>query len=334
MYNLTENGYYKRRLNEIEQSLNSGENCRVVREAGVLFEHAMRRLLDELILKIDRASDRDSIFKNEQIISGTGRDSTYHDFSLGELIHLFQSGQVLEKCKRYLSISTTRINRRIHWGEISELRNRASHEESIIAGIDDDDAQTLFSWLKLFLGSCGFLDSTRDVVDASNPKALPPLSCPKCRESIRHEWHFCPMCGTGLRPTCISCLKELDPLWKICPYCETAIAGETSEKAVVQNEYLIFCRGAWLDNVTTLRERNILEAKRLELGLSRAEAEQIEQSCIPSHILEYHHCVQAALSDGVLNQQERTFLQNKAESLNINNELAEEIERTIRDVLS
>ena len=93
-----------------------------------------------------------------------------------------------------------------------------------------------------------------------------------------------------------------------------------------KDEYRFLCRGAYLDGIINVRERRLLDKKRMELGLSTEEAELIERKCAPDNVVEYTRFVEGVLVDGVITEVERAFLEKKARQLHLNPGLAREIE--------
>lgn len=89
------------------------------------------------------------------------------------------------------------------------------------------------------------------------------------------------------------------------------------------------CRGAYIDHVVTYRERLALNQKRLELGLNVEEAELIEAECAPPGVMEYLHLAEFALADGTIDEKERSYLNRMREKLNIQDEVAREIEQAL-----
>jgi uncharacterized Zn finger protein (UPF0148 family) len=44
-------------------------------------------------------------------------------------------------------------------------------------------------------------------------------SCPRCDESLKAEFIFCPTCQEKIKNTCYSCKHNFNTQFKICPYC-------------------------------------------------------------------------------------------------------------------
>jgi uncharacterized membrane protein YebE (DUF533 family) len=99
-----------------------------------------------------------------------------------------------------------------------------------------------------------------------------------------------------------------------------------------QEEYRVYCEGSYLDGVVNIRERNLLDNKRLELGLTTEQADKIERQCAPENVVEYSRFVEGVLIDGIITEDERAFLQKKIKELNLDSWVAEQIEQTIIEI--
>ena len=127
--------------------------------------------------------------------------------------------------------------------------------------------------------------------------------------------------GQGARSSeeCPCCGADLQSNWNYCPQCGAALRA--------REEYRILCKGVYADGVANVRERILLERKRIELGLSWAEARSIERGCAPRNVLDYSRLVEGVSVDGVIDEAERAFLRKKAQQLGIDEWLAGQIEQ-------
>jgi hypothetical protein len=185
-------------------------------------------------------------------------------------------------------------------------------------------------WTKLLLFDAELAGSAPKV-ERESGEAPRPERCPCCEEAIGADWNYCPYCGAVLSVTCEACGRVLAPDFRICPYCETPVqlrgAHEADSAERARQEYRILCAGAYLDGVVNLRERALLEKKRLELGVNAEVAEQIERECAPESVVEYCRLIEGVLVDGVISERERKFLQQKAEHLGVDPWVAEQVEK-------
>ncbi|MDP6630924.1 MAG: zinc ribbon domain-containing protein [Kiritimatiellia bacterium] len=319
---------FSKKFREVERHLEEREYDSCVADCGRLFEVAMRDLLKELKQTVRKGADEEALLKAQQAIA-TKSDNTFVDFGLGELIALYHNANVLTLLKS-LKASNLAHTRRIDWGEVSHLRNIAVHgprrEDSPIT---DHHAWQMASWLKAFLLETELLDGVdHGQTHGGHKPTKRDTSCPGCETALEDAWRFCPSCGSNVHYTCPNCSRDLHAEWKICPYCETRTHRDTEGTASMEaNEYYYMCRGVYIDQVVSARERMMLDKLRLELGLSSEEAETLEKRCAPLEVISYQVAVEAAFLDGEIDKHEREFLDMKASELKIDPEVAAEIEQ-------
>jgi RNA polymerase subunit RPABC4/transcription elongation factor Spt4 len=317
---------YNQRLREIEELLHAKRYTACIRECGLIFEAGLRELVQTLVNNLEDAAKRDEIFGAERRIAKA--NESFRKFGLGQMVGLYTEAKILDKLRSHLEISLQKV-RRISWNDVVSLRNAAAHENTG-AEIDEGDALQMYYWAKVFLYDTQLMDGPK-----AQKKTGPLLSageitvCPECKRSLQKEWRFCPTCGTAVQAVCLSCGAALAPTFKICPYCEAPTRGAAVSAKIV-HEYELLFRGAYLDMIITAQERAMLDQKRLELGLSVEQAEEIEKRCVPANILEYHHLVEGVLVDGIINEYERVFLNKKTEQLKIDPKIAACIEDDVK----
>ena len=316
---------YEKGILFVENSLTKKQWVSCLRECEALFEKALRQLLTNLLESLKDANVRDTIIAAQKGI-GQG-DSTFECFGLAQLVTLYRDAGVFEELRKQLT-SSLRKTRRIDWDQVIEWHEALGHPRDL-AGFGKDDAIQMVYWLKLFVYDCE-LAGTAVTVSPVSEEARSMEECPCCQKDLEGDWNFCPQCGETLNVTCKACHRLLASGFRICPYCETRVlrrgAAEKDEARKAQEEYRVFCIGAYLDGVINVREKSLLENKRLELGLSAEESERIERGCAPENVVEYTRLVEGVLVDGVINEDERVFLQKKAEEMNIDPWLKKQIE--------
>lgn len=315
------------RFDEIKRHLETREYNSCVADCGRLFELAMRELVRELKQECKKASHQKEIIAAERAVAGKSTDKTFHAFGLGELIAFYFKGDIFTHLQE-LKTSNLHYTKQIDWKRVSRLRNLAIHGANKPGQvISDMDAMQMVSWLKAFLLETELISGLEPPYP--DPPPGPNLSrCPKCNMPMESGWKYCPGCGATARNICPNCQREINPDWKICPFCETRnctdVPGVTLTAA--KNEYHNMCRGVYIDNIVSARERLMLDKLRLELGLTSDEAAELERSCAPPEIIDYQAAVEAACLDGTIDDIERNFLDRKRSLLKLDPDLAAEIE--------
>jgi len=325
----------KRELNEYEKGLQSAGDLlkrkqwgACIKECGAIFEKALRFLLQDLLDSMKDKEVRETIMAAQRRI---GKDkSSLKSFGLAQLVDLYKEKEVFSELQKKLT-SNLHKTKKINWDQAVGWHN-ASRDAHDIASLDEGDAMQVAYWLKVFLYDCELVGGVPTV--SPIPKEARSLEeCPFCKEPIKGNWKFCPGCGLALKVTCEACHRALAPDFRICPYCEAAVSrrgiSETDASQRAQEEYRILCVGSYLDGVINIRERNLLDSKRLELGLTAEQADKIERQCAPENVVEYSRFVEGVLIDGVITEDERAFLQKKIKELNLDSWVAEQIEQTV-----
>lgn len=325
----------KRELNEYEKGLQSAGDLlkkkrwgACIKECGTIFEKALRLLLQDLLDSVKDKEVHETIMALQRRI---GKDkSSLKSFGLTQLVDLYKEKEVFSELQKKLT-SNLHKTKKINWDQVMGWHN-ASRDAHDIASLDEGDAMQMAYWLKVFLYDCELAGGAPTV--SPIPKEARSLEeCPYCKEPIKSDWKFCPGCGVALKVTCEACHRVLAPDFRICPYCETAVSrrgiSETDASQRAQEEYRIYCVGCYLDGVINIRERNLLDSKRLELGLTTDQADKIERQCAPENVVEYSRFVEGVLIDGIITEDERSFLQKKIKELNLDSWIAEQIEQTI-----
>ena len=306
---------YERDLKSAKQLLKKRKWILCAKECGCIFEKAMKELLNGLF---DWSQDKgalDTVSRAEKKI-GKGK-TTFNSFRLPELCELYAEGRVFDELRKQLTSPLQQIQE-IEWDVLVDWYDAVKG----ICGSDTiraEQARKMFYMTRLFLYDCE-LAGDPHVVDTVSRELRYPEKCPRCKQPLDEDWNYCPQCGARLSIICKNCNRLLRPDQKRCPYCEVKVPThhwEIGNKQGEQQEYKMLCKGVWADGAVNIRERKILENKRLQLGLSIDEAMKIERSVAPPENWEYMLAVRAVLIDGVIDDDERIFLEKRIRELNI-----------------
>lgn len=322
-------GNYEAALEKAGRLLADGQVQECVMLCGTAFEQGLRDIMSRLYSSLDR-EDREALTMAEKELTG---GKSYQNFTLGEFTGLLRAGP-LKKFMKRIARSDMRKCQRIDWNEVKEWRNAAAHGKEHL-GLDFSDAEQMLIWLKVFLYDCELIRQTDETAELVPPTLS--SKCPDCGQALQPGWKYCPYCGISRINTCSTCKRgPLEPDWTICPYCEELIvrrgAWRSDAETKARATYRTMCKGAYLDGVVSPLERALLNEKRLELGLTSEEAEDIERQIAPKSILAYYHAVEAALIDGEISTMERDYLSRKAVELSVDEWTAEEIENSVKAV--
>ena len=312
---------YEQELYTIEQLLLKHQWEACVSRCVEQFEKALRQLLIGLRASLVESGDRTKISAIQKIIEKNGV-SSFEALQLTELVALYKETDIFSELRKQLTSSLKKV-KDIDWDDVLCAATASWHQWNITQ--QRNNAEKMFQWLKILLYDCEL---------AGNPLIVPPIphkervlqQCPECGQHFQQQWCYCPMCGISIIVTCESCHRRLEPDYKRCPYCEESVHRRpsrlSSDKDRARNEYRTLCKGAYLDGVVNMRERRLLEQKRLELGLSNEKAEEIERRCAPRNVWEFMRLVQGALVDGRIDNREQSFLKIKSQELDVDTDIA------------
>ncbi len=297
-----------------------------LRQCGTLFTKALRHLA---VMLLPKMRNRDHAEEIEEAFRHVCGSKDPNAAALPHLVQVYKEERVFDELRKHVA-STLHPIKQFPWDKIveladaAELGNKGKH-------INEESAREMVYYVKMLLYEC---ELAGGVPGEHQLESAPMLDeCPSCHEEIEERWKFCPMCGMAIRLACEECGMNLEMGWKICPRCETRVpqrgAVHDLHESRIREEYRMLCVGAYLDGVANFRERMLMERKRLELGLSEEEAEEIERDCAPANVIDYERLVEGVLVDGRITDAERTFLDAKAKHLKIDKWIAEQIEKSI-----
>lgn len=318
---------YKLKVATLDRLFGEGNYSACIRECGAILEQGMRQLLREILHSMESLEERQFIDQAERKV-GSGK--AFGQFHFTQLEGLYREAKIFDLIRRRVQSNLHRT-RRIDWKTMIDWRNQAVHGH---LEFDEDEAMQALLWTKTFLYECELVKKDTGDVIAEAPRTVKSRKCSSCAEQVQDDWIYCPLCGLRLSLTCRCCKRVLEPDFRICPYCETKVplcsehVTEMNDKA--QAEYAILCRGAWLDGVINVKERQLLDQIRLEMGLTTEEAEAIELREAPAGVMAYSRFVEGALADGIISEEERVFLDRKAGQLGIDPEVAQNLEEALK----
>ncbi len=315
---------YIKRVSLIEDLLDKGEYATCIQESGKLIEEGLRYRLNNLFAELEDSNSRETILNAEKI--HRKGNQTISTFGLGQLCGIMRDAKVWKLLRQQLTSNLQRT-KSISWHQVVDWRNAATHSVKHIT-IGELEALQMYVWTKNFLIDCELIDKYKPVDCTGTRPQL--LKCPICKESSKRQWKYCPFCGSGINLSCPACTRPVSDSWKRCPWCEGKLAkGDLETELLAKQEYKHLCRGVWLDGVVNKREREELEKRRIELGISYDVAQEIETKCVPHKNLLYTNSVEAVLIDNKITKQERSYLDKRAERLGIDKWLQKQIENAL-----
>lgn len=315
---------YEQGLRTVENLLRRDQWLICLTECVELFEGAMKELLTNLSSSL---KDRSQLERITAINRRIGQeDPTLQNCELTQLIIFFTEIEVLDLLCTQLPSNLQKI-KRIDWKQVQKL-DTASRNRRHSVEIKKESVIEIVYYLKLFLYDTGL------VGELPPPPPARAQECPRCEQLLVEGWKYCPRCGTALDVFCENCHRHVEINWNICKWCDKPIyqlgTGDIDDfqKAKAKQEYRDFCEGVWADGVLNIWEIKQLREKRLQIGLTIEEAEYIERDCAHSNVLEYCNYVQGVLVDGIIDENERSFLDRKALELNIEPRVQKQIDDT------
>jgi len=313
---------YQEELKSVSQALHEKQWQAGIRLCLEIFERAMKELIRNILCGTSDSEVQERILSVSKAIGNKVTDPD--DFEFDKLVNLFQQADLFSVLRVQLTSNLQKI-KTIDWKALLKWHKALSEQDN---NLDEKEALQTAHWLRVFLFDCELIGQAIKITPLHEPANNNEI-CSYCNKTVNAEWIFCPQCGGSLSLKCSTCRRPLDPNFKICPYCETAIPkrgkAENQEEDQAREEYRVLCVGAYLDGVLNIRERQLLEKKRLELGLSNEDATIIERQCAPPSVIEFTHLVECVLLDDLINEEESVFLERKAQELKLDSWVAQQI---------
>lgn len=317
-------------LRSAEEQIQKNRFYHCVQECGTLLEKMLRDRA--LWIRGESRTSKELLDKMHKAESEIGDCKTsISEFALGPLYVFYMKTGLFNELRKLLASPLRNIETAINWDTARNWRNCAAH------GKDEDslgkfEAQQMLLWTQMAARDLEFIPIEETVQRIDE---IETTICSGCGKGVEAEWKFCPFCGRPMSSVCLMCMRPVEYNWKVCPYCETRLQEISSEEdARSKREYTLLCRGVWADKRLNADERGFLEDRRLSLGLSYSTARGIESCEAPEGYLEFQSVVEAVVSDGTLTSVEEDFLIEKAKRLNIPEEQAEEVIKTVIQALS
>lgn len=307
---------YLRHLSKIQNEYRNKDYDACVRECGSAMEKGLR----ELYLSLQKHLQEQQMEEKWDALHNEFREKREADFNFdsagfGGLIMFSQVTSFWDKIRIMCTSNLSFLNM-INWYRARMLRNNTVHHR--IKSTKNDATEMMF-YAKVFMYDCELIDGM-----VSPAPMILGARCLECNESINREWNFCPHCAAKIIQPCVKCHRELDPAHRICPYCDTQrVCGVNHSES--EQKYRAFAEAVWADYEVTPGERQWLNGKRLEMGLTLERANAIEKQVIPPHYHTFMTIIEAVNIDGVIDRAEREFLLMKAEEFNISLEVARKL---------
>lgn len=292
-----------------------------IRECGRIVEIGLKELYENLEIHLeenDRSSDLQRMMSDFEMAKG--EPFKFERATLGSMLLFARRTRFWEHLKNMCESNLSFIPM-INWYQLRQLRNQSTHTGVVLGR---SQALEMLFYTKVFLYDCGLIEG----MNHADPEIL-DAHCLSCDFKINQDWNYCPSCGIGVDHHCHNCSRKLSPAYRICPHCDTPRVCR-SDGNESEGIYKRYAEAVWADWEVTPLERKWLQAKRLQLGLSPAVAEKIEDKVIPKNYSQFLDLVAATNLDGIIDDDEESFLLEKAKKLGVNLEAAAKIIRSSR----
>lgn len=285
-------------------------------ECGRIIECGMKDLYSDLKEYLDEqglgAEFEDMRIKFSKRGKNKMEEFNYQHATLGGMILFARYSGFWDKLKSMCE-SNLSFLKMINWARVRQLRNDSAHNQEIFGR---NEALEMLFYTKVFLYDCGLIEG----MSHAAPEIL-DAHCTKCDFKISQQWNFCPNCSAEISRQCHNCNRALLAGHRICPYCDAHQPGISNHDESAKT-YKKYAEAVWADWEVTPLERSWLDNKRLELGLKPEEAEKIEITVIPKNYHHFQNLIQAVNIDGVIDNDEEQFLMDKADHLEITEDIA------------
>ncbi|MCA1764396.1 MAG: zinc ribbon domain-containing protein [Flavobacteriales bacterium] len=284
-------------------------------ECGRIIECGMKDLYVDLEAYLEKEGLSQEFESMRQQFANRRRDKeefNYEKATLGSMILFARYSGFWDKLKSMCE-SNLSFLKMVNWSRVRKLRNDSAHNQDIFGR---NEALEMLFYTKVFLYDCGLIEG----MNHAAPEIL-DAHCAKCDFKISHQWNFCPNCSAEISKQCHNCDRALMAGHRICPHCDAPQPGTTNRDESVKT-YKKYAEAVWADWEVTPLERSWLDNKRLELGINPEEAEKIETTVIPKNYHHFQNLIQAVNIDGVIDSDEEQFLMNKADHLEITQDIA------------
>jgi RNA polymerase subunit RPABC4/transcription elongation factor Spt4 len=304
---------YKEQFQKISHHLFDGDYNSVISKSAWVMEQGLKKLYKDQLAYFE-TEESASCIERESLESITKDKFPNFDINmatLGYIIKFYHVTRFFDLLQNRLDVRLT-FTRKLPWTKIVNVRNSITHDDFIAK---KEVAIDFIHYTKVFIYETG-LDDRYNEKHKFN-------KCHECSSIVDVDWNYCANCGADLAEKCKKCGEPLKQSWSICPSCKTPRGGVKLKDPVTM--YKHYCEAVWVDGVLTKEEKNFLDRKREELGLSIDKAHEIEKIFTPMEAILFREAVEATLVDRVIDDDERDYLRRRAYELGVSEKMANEI---------
>ena len=196
---------YEGEIQKVEYLLNNDHYRAVGTGCGIILEHCLRNLYEE-VLKIADKDDKFKFTTAEKIIREKNKDVNLSRFYL--LIDFYEMVYLFEFAEERLCRDFTVAKRMdLHWFRV--MRNKCAHVDQTPP--TDEELNFFYSSLKSLLREAGY------ITKGSSQKIIE--KCPSCNEEVDSNHTYCPNCRNPLSQICFRCGSRIEKQWTACTKC-------------------------------------------------------------------------------------------------------------------
>lgn len=304
---------YKEEFKKISHHIFDDDYNSVISKSAWLLEQGLRQLFNDQIeyFESDKNCDKSSYQALQSIMSKEFVNFDINKATLGYVVKLYHVTRFFDLLQNRLDVRLT-FTRKLPWKNIVKIRNTITHDNFVAK---KEIAVDFIHYIKVFIYETG-IDDRYDETHKSN-------KCHDCQVIVDSNWNYCSNCGADLSVKCKKCGAKLKQSWAICPECELPRVGIKLKDPITM--YKHYCEAVWADGILTKEEKQFLDKKREELGITIDEAQAVERIYTPLEAIRFRDAVEATLVDGVIDDDERDFLRRKAVELGVSEIIANEI---------
>lgn len=292
---------FKERLDTVHGHIANHEYQSAIRESGIVLEIGFKDLFELVRQNFETSNHWINAFKEYEKKYDRAFDFNY--LTLGSMIFIFQFADLWQLLRVQLKSNLNYVDN-IPFGKLLTCRNKAVHENIRFSRYDALDFE---HYLKVFLYDTELMEGKRKFLYSDYDK-YDEGQCHECSNDISPKWKFCPNCGSRTIQPCSGCNRKLKAAWKICPFCNTSRSVVDSDHMTL---YRYYCEAIWADYIVTPMEREFLNGKRLEFGISPDLATSIELKVIQENYHYFNDLLEMSATDNQIDDNERELLLKK-----------------------
>ena len=304
---------YKEEFKKISHYIFEEDYNSVISKSAWLLEQGMKQLFVDQIEYFESGSNckEADYHAFQDIVEKEFANFDITKATLGYIVKFYHVTRFFDLLQNRLDVRLT-FTRKLPWRYIVKTRNEITHAKFIAK---KETAIDFIHFIKVFIYESG-IDDRYEETHKSN-------KCHECRGVVDSDWNYCANCGADLSVKCKRCGAKLKQSWSICPECQYPRVGVKMKDPATM--YKHYCEAVWADGVMTKEEKQFLDRKREELGITIEEAQEIERLYTPLEAIRFRDAVEATLVDGVIDDDERSYLRRKASELGVSEKIANEI---------